>query len=407
MSESGGDMSGGGGGMDPGADAGGGGKGTGGGSEAGSGGKGGNTQAPGSEYNFASEPPTYGGYSDPTTSYAPTGPTGGLDDFVNDPGGNLTGPGPTGGGTGIPGGGGGTNTPFAFDNSDFLSGLDQYGGPPIATAGTSTPFSFEPGLASGLGLSEGPDQSAFTSATGSVASAPGGTSAAGLAAPTGVMANPDTASATDLSSIGKKSTAGGGAGAGAGAGSSGILESLGIGKGNMGSAIVSGIGLANNLINGNTAPPQSGPLTGNAAAASDVAKQQTSAGQALQQWQTTGTLPASYESMVQRAAQDAKTRAISNAAAQGLPTDPTQNTALAQQLNAIDAAIPGQREQIAAQLAASGQQMINAGLTATGISSGVYQTLANLENSRNQQRGAAIANFASALNNKGPVLKVA
>ena len=405
MSGSGGDMGGGGG------DAGGAGKG--GSSDAGSGGKGGgggggNTDFTGtSGGGYGSDP----GYYNGTTSYASTGPTGGLDDFVNDPSqGNLTGPGPVGGGTGLPGAGGGDNTPFSFDNTDYLSGLDQYGGQPIAAGGTSTPFSFEPGLANGLGLSEGPDQSAFATATGSTAAAPGGTSAAGLAAPSSVAANPDAASSTDLSSLTKKPTAAGGMSAGGASGGSSVLDSLGIGKGNMGSAVVSGIGLANNLINGNQPAPQSAALTSNATAAADVAKQQTSAGQALQQWQTTGTLPDSYESMVQKAAQDAKTRAISNAAAQGLPTDPTQNTALAAQLNAIDAAIPGQREQIAAQLAASGQQMINAGLQATGISSGVYQTLANLENEKNKSKGAAIANFASALNsgsNKGLTLKVA
>jgi hypothetical protein len=404
MSDGGGDMGGGGVGVDPGAEAGGGGKGTGGGSEAGSAGKGGNTQAP------ASEPATYGGYSDPTASYAATGPTGGLEEFVQDPSyGNLTGPGPTGGGTGVPGEGGGTNTPFAFENSGYLSGLEQYGGSPIAAGGTSTPFSFEPGLAQGLGLSEGPNQSAFETATGNQAAAPGGASAAGFAAPSAVSGNPDPTSSTELSSVNRKG-AGGGVAAGGESQSSDIMSSLGIGKANMGSAAVGAAGLLNNLITGNKAPAQSANLTANASSAQQTAAQQTSAGQALQQWQTTGTLPASYESQVQRAAQDAKTRAISNAAAQGLPTDPTLNTALAQQLNAIDAAIPGQREAIAAQLAATGQQMINAGLQATGISSGVYQTLANLENSKNQQRGQAIANFASALNggsNKGLTLKVA
>lgn len=384
---------------------------------AGKGGGGGNDPGGGYSYNYSNDVANYGGgggssFSDPVSSYAGTGGYGGsVDDFVNDPAyGNLTGPGPTSGGSGLPGAGGGTNTPFAFDNTDYLSGLDQYGGSPIAAGGTSSPFSFEPGLASGLGLSEGPDQSAFAAATGGQAAAPGGTSAGGFAAPAGVAANPDATSSTDLSSLAKKPGGGAGASAGGASPSSGILESLGIGKGNMGSAAVGAAGLLNNLITGNKAPAQSGALSANASSAQQTAAQQTSAGQALQQWQATGTLPDSYESQVQRAAQDAKTRAISNAAAQGLPTDPTQNTALAQQLNAIDAAVPGQREAIAAQLAQSGQQMINAGLQATGISSGVYQSLANLENSQNKDRGAAIANFASALNgggSKGLTLKVA
>lgn len=419
MSGSGGDMGGGGGGGDMGggggAESGGVGKGASsgggesGGSTKGGSGSGGNS---GYDYNYSSDVANYGGGGSTSNAYAGTGGGGGsVDDFVSDPtGGNLAGSGPPGGSSGLPGAGGGTNTPFAFDNSGYLSGLEQYGGPPVAAVGTSEPFSFESGLATGLGVGGTPDQSDFATTTGGLASAPTGASAGGMAAPTGIAANPDAANATDLSSLAKKPGGAGGISTGGASGASGILESLGVGKANMGSALVSGIGLANNLINGNQAAPQSAALTGNAAAASEVAKQQTSAGQALQQWQATGTLPDSYESMVQKAAQDAKTRAISNAAAQGLPTDPTQNTALAAQLNAIDAAIPGQREQIAAQLAQSGQQMINAGLQATGISSGVYQTLANLDAQKNKDRGAAIANFATALNsggNKGLTLKVA
>lgn len=402
-----------------------GGEGGGGGGESGGAGKGSSGGGGGSS-GYEYTPPSYtssnygGGtaeYSAPasefggTSSFAPPESTGGVEEFVRDPSqGNLTGPGPVGGGSGVPGAGGGTNTPFSFDNSNYLSGLEQYSGSPVAAGGTSSSFSFEPGLATGLGLGEGPNQSEFATATGGQAAAPGGASAAGLAAPSGVAANPDAANSTDLSSVSKKGVGTGGMGAGGASQSSGILNSLGIGNGNMGSAAVGAAGLLNNLITGNKAPPQSANLNANATAAQATAAQQTSAGQALQQWQTTGTLPASYESQVQRAAQDAKTRAISNAAAQGLPTDPTQNTALAQQLNAIDAAIPGQREAIASQLAQSGQQMINAGLQATGISSNVYQSLANLENSQNQQRGQAIANFASALNggaNKGLTLKVA
>lgn len=350
-----------------------------------------------------------GGGTDPSGgafSYAPGGSTGSLDSFVNDPSqGNLTGPGPA---TGSPATGGTDGTGgFAFDNTNFLSGLDQYAGSPVSAGGTNSVF--DTGT-SAVPNSPASGQSAFETATGSAGAAPAGASAASIAAPSGVSGNPDAASSTDLSSSNRKSVGNAGSGVNSGGSSGGILDSIGIGKGNMASSLVAGAGLLNNLVNGKQAPPQSAQLTNNASFANDTAKQQTSAGQALQQWQTTGTLPDSYESQVQRAAQDAKTRAVSNAAAQGLPTDPTQNTALAQQLNAIDAAIPNQREQIASQLAQSGQQMVNAGLQATGISSGVYQTLANLDNAQNQARGAAIANFAGALNggnNKGLTLKVA
>lgn len=374
-------------------------------------GAGGGSDSGGNMADYSYTPP--GGGGDPTggtSSFAPTGGgAGSLDGFVNDPSqGNLTGPGPaTGspatGGVGSPGEGSG----FSFDNTGYLPGLDQYAGSPISAGGTNSVF--DTGT-SGVPNLPSSGQSAFETATGSAGAAPAGAGALSVAAPTGVAGNPDASSSTDLSSSNRKSAGGAGSGVNAGGTSSNPLSSIGIGSGNMASSLVAGAGLLNNLVNGKTAPPQSGPLTANASFANNTAQQQTSAGQALQQWQTTGTLPDSYESQVQRAAQDAKTRAVSNAAAQGLPTDPTQNTALAQQLNAIDAAIPNQREQIASQLAQSGQQMINAGLQATGISSGVYQTLANLDNEQNKARGAAIANFAGALNggnNKGLTLKVA
>lgn len=332
-------------------------------------------------------------YSGQSSSSA--GPSAG--EFVNDPlsGYNLTGPGPASGFTGTPGEGGGTNTPMSWDNMTLpnLNGVN-------ASDFTGTPTSAGGVFDSGTGP--------VTSSAGFdnlVSGTPGGASAAGTAAPTGVSGNTDISSQSTNLTTAKPTNSGGSGGS-----NNGVMSSLGLGGGNGLGAAVAGAGLLNNLVNGHGAPPQSGALTANANSASATSAQQTSAGQALQQWQTTGTLPASYESQVQRAAQDAKTRAISNAAQQGLPTDPNQNTALAQQLNAIDAALPQQREQIAAQLAQSGQQMINAGLQATGISSGVYQTLANLENSQNQQRGQAIANFASALNgggNRGLTLQLA
>lgn len=342
----------------------------------------------------SSEPSSMGG-----SSYSAEGGNSGpsVGEFVNDPmgGNNLTGPGPASGFSGMPGEGGGSNTPFSWENMALpnLNGVsaEDFTGP-VSAGGV-----FENGTSPVA--SSAPFENLVNGGSN-----PGSTSAASFAAPSGVSGNPEISSPTSLTSAKPTNSSSSGGSEG------GILKSLGLGGGNGLGAAVSGIGLANNLINGNKAPPQSGALTANANSASATSAQQTSAGQALQQWQTTGTLPASYESQVQRAAQDAKTRAISNAAQQGLPTDPNQNTALAQQLNAIEAALPQQREQIAAQLAQSGQAMINAGLQATGISSGVYQTLANLESAQNKERGAAIANFASALSgggNRGLTLKVA
>jgi len=380
-----------------GGDGGGGGKG--GGGDKGGGGGGPDVMAPADTADYSSSSPTAFAPTDtgPSVSDFVSNPTGSPTDVVNDPSqGNLTGPGPV---TGSPASGG-TGSPFAFDNSSFLSAADSMA-QPVSTGVFDTGASAVPNLTS----SSVPGQAGFQSVMDSTAAAPAGPSAMSFAAPSAVAASPDATSSTDLSNLVKSPSSGSGGGGTSQA--STVSDSLGI-KPNAG-AIISGIGLGNALINGRQSPPYSPQLNQTAAAASATADQQTSAGQALQQWQTTGTLPASYESQVQRAAQDAKTRAISNAAAQGLPTDPTKNTALAQQLNAIDAAIPGQREAIATQLAQSGQQMINAGLQATGITSGVYQNLATLQNQKDQATGQAIANFATALNggNKGVTLQLA
>lgn len=400
MSGGGGDT---GGGDSGGSSKGGGGAGGGGGFDSGAGENGADSNGFNATFN-----PGNAGAGDTTSSFAPDPSTNGggsLDQFISDPsGGNLSGPGPVGNEAGQPGMGGGTNQPFSGNDFSFNSPLDgisadSFSGP-VASGGVSST-----GDSLGGAAAVNPAAGGFDSLV-SASNNPGGTSAAGTSAPAGVSGNTDISSNSSLSTAKPTNTGS----SGGSSDNSGILSSLGLGKGNTAGALVGAAGLLNNLVTGNKAPAGSAPLSANAAGANATAAQQTTAGQALQQWQTTGTLPDSYESGVQRAAQDAKTRAISNAAAQGLPTDPTQNTALAQQLNAIDAALPGQREAIAAQLAQSGTQMVQAGLQATGISSGIYQSLATMDQAQQNARGAAIANFATALNgggNRGLTLKVA
>lgn len=404
MSETGGDMGGGGGvgGGVGGGDAGGGGKGGGSGGDGGGSSKG-NDGAGGNGFTGGGDTAVYDpGSAVPPAGYATdpgTGPSVG--DFVNDPsGGNLTGPGPI---TGSPGA-----SPFGFDNSSYLSAYHNYDSQPVAAGGSVFDMGAAPLV--GVGDTSGPYQSAFETAAGSSAAAPSGASAAGIAAPAAVAGNPDASSgSTDFSGVRR----GGASAAGAGAKdntSSSILDSLGISNKNALNVGAAGIGLANSLISGNKSLSQTPALNANAASASNIAQGQVSAGQALQQWQTTGKLPDSYETQIQQAADAAKTRAVGNAASSGMPTDPRLNTTLAAQLAAIDSAIPQQREQIAASLAQSGSQMISAGLQATGISSDIYSKLAQLEDSQNKARGQAITNFAAALNggsNKGLTLKVA
>lgn len=334
-----------------------------------------------------------------------------INDFVTDPstfgggnsnGLNLAGPGPVGGGLPSPG-----------QDTGAVGGTA-----PDAGGGTSAL-----GFAAPAGVSGTPDLSSLVSApsqdtTGVISPSDQGIFDSLNGAQT-AQANSyaDTASSSVPSAPGESTTlpattpAAGTGGSSSGSGGGGTSQTTGILPGisnnNLGVA-AAGAGLLNNLVTGNKAPPQSGNLTNVANSANLTAAQQTEAGQALQQYIATGKLPQGYEDQVQQAAQAAKQTIISNYASRGLPTDPTHNSALAQELNQVDARLPAAREQIASQLAQTGGGMVTAGLQASGISSGVYTTLANLENSQNQQRGQAIANFASALNggNKGVTLNL-
>ena len=79
------------------------------------------------------------------------------------------------------------------------------------------------------------------------------------------------------------------------------------------------------------------------------------------EWRGTAAVPdirhvaPAYQQQVDQAIKDAKTAAISNAAAQGLPTDPTKNTALQATLTQIDNQRPQVISQVVTQLFTSGE----------------------------------------------------
>ena len=124
-----------------------------------------------------------------------------------------------------------------------------------------------------------------------------------------------------------------------------------------------------------------------------IASQQAAEGQTLENYLNTGTLPAGLQAGVTQAVQQAKAAAISNMASQGLSTDPTKNSALASELAAIDNQVP----QLTAQI---GEQLLSAGQAATGLSSSVYSTLANIDQTQTAAIGKAIASMAAALSGK-------
>lgn len=374
-----------------------------------------------------------------------------INDFVTpgtNGGFNLGGSGPVGGNSGMPGAGGGINTPMSFGTfSTDTSGasgapsIDTSMGPPAAggassfaapagVSGTPQLDSLVASPAGGTPTISPNDQSIFDSLNGAQAGA--------------VNEYADSRAPSVPSAEGGSTTlpattppaSGGGGGSGNNSQMTGMIP--GVSNSTLGVA-AAGAGLLNNLINGRGPTPATAALqrqagTNNATSADLLARgtsqgaefgrpalqsgqDQTAHGQVLQQFVATGTLPQGYEDQVQQAAQAARSTIISNYANRGLPTDPTRNSALAQELAQVDARLPAAREQLASSLATTGNSivgsgnqtsatgnaltangLISGGVQAAGISSGIYQTLANLETGQNRDRATAIGNFAAALN---------
>lgn len=235
---------------------------------------------------------------------------------------------------------------------------------------------------------------------------PAGTGASAVSAPGGVAAVPDPT--TVAGAQGATSVGGAPLNPAPGGATSSISDLLGkTGTGAiksltdnpLGVALGAG-GLGYNILQGQKQTANQQALAADAAKATANSDSLVGQGQALQQYLTTGKLPDAYEQQVNNAINDAKTRAISNAAAQGQPTDPTKNTALAQTLAGIDNQRSGMVSSIAEKLASSGATLINAGQSAAGLSGQLYSGLVANDTAAAKNTGAAIASLAAALNGR-------
>lgn len=146
---------------------------------------------------------------------------------------------------------------------------------------------------------------------------------------------------------------------------------------------ISGGALAYNLINGQKTPANEKVLQGTAGALN-------AQGQQLASYLQSGTLPTGLQEQVKQANAAAKARVIANHAHNGMGTDPSQNSALAQELNSID-------QQSAIQIAQIGQQLLTTGIQETGLANQLYMQLIGLDQKQSALTGQAIANFAAAL----------
>ena len=129
-----------------------------------------------------------------------------------------------------------------------------------------------------------------------------------------------------------------------------------------------------------------------------------SSGEALQQAFVTGTLPPQYQSQVNQWVQGLKAQIAQGYASRGMPTDPSKNSALAQDLSNADAQGVTLSNQLLGQLQAAGQAMVQQantmiaqGLSATQIAAEIPIAMQKLSIQLGQNTSTSIANFAGAL----------
>lgn len=284
--------------------------------------------------------------------------------------------------------------PTAVGGASAFSDVLPAGSAP--TSGVSTPGApgsnvFNTGTAAVPGVNPAGAPSAVPAGGGASAiSAPAGvnapvdpTAAAAGATPAAAGATPAAPPSSIESLLGK---AGGG-----------VLDSLT--KNPLGVALGAG-GLGYNILKGQQDTKNQAALTADAKTATANSSQLMASGEDLQKYLTNGTLPPAYQTQVDQAISDAKATAVSNAAGQGLSTDPTQNTALAAQLAKIDSSRGAMQSQVAAQLFSSGSSLVAAGQGAAGLSGQLYTALVNNDTAAAANTGKAIATLAAALNGK-------
>lgn len=281
-------------------------------------------------------------------------------------------------GIGAPGGGAGVLT------------APSAGFTPSGAGGTSV---FDTGASGVPGVNAG----GAPAATPTVA--PAGASAASTAAPAGVSAPVDATAAAGATPA---------AGAAPAAQSSSISDLLGkAGSGALksltsnplGVALGAG-GLGYSIYEGSKETANQKALQASATTANNNSGALEAQGQGLVSYLTSGTLPPAYQTQIDQSINSAITAAKSRAAAQGLPSDPSQNTALQKEIEQIQAQQPILQEQIAAQLAGTGTSLINAGAGAAGLSGQLYSALVQNDTTQAANAGKAIATLAAALNGK-------
>lgn len=177
-----------------------------------------------------------------------------------------------------------------------------------------------------------------------------------------------------------------------------FLDRLGTGaidsitKNPIGTALAAG-GLGYSMLQGQARPEGTDQLRASAQTLSAQADQ-------MRSYLQSGTLPPGVKASVDQASAAARARIIAGYAGRGLPTDPVKNSALAQELSAVDTNAAIATAQI-------GQQLLTTGISEAGLADQLYESLVKIDQTQTANTGKAIANFASALGgSKGPTIQL-
>lgn len=180
----------------------------------------------------------------------------------------------------------------------------------------------------------------------------------------------------------------------------------GISKTNPLSLGLGAAGLGYNILKGQEDLPSTKALKAKQDLLASQSAQMTAAGQQLQTYLTKGNLPPALQAQVTEQAKAAKARIIANHAAAGRPTDPRQNSALAQELNSADMQALQLAGEYEKNLFNAGQSLISSGISISGLDNNMLMTLAQIDQRKTENVGKSIANFAAALNGGGSRIQI-
>ena len=156
--------------------------------------------------------------------------------------------------------------------------------------------------------------------------------------------------------------------------------------GNNAAPLIAGGGLALSALRGNT------PVAGQGALSAEAASLAAN-GATLQGYLSSGTLPAGVQQSIVQATDAAKASIRSRYAAMGQ----SGSSAEMQDLASVD-------QHAATQGATIATQLLNTGISETGLSEQIYANLLNAATQQNAQLGQAIGNFATSLAPSRPVV---